>query len=202
MVFYAEFPKGGAVLPCPAMDSYESAERFFRFSCICGIFMQKEGNAMRLLFKQRFFSWFDSYDIYDEAGNTLFVVKGELAWGHLLRIYDAHGNEVGYIREKILTWLPKFEMYVGNNCVGSISKEFTFFRPRYNIDCRGWQVEGNWLEWDYDIRDSFGQTVAAVNKELFNWTDTYVIDVRNPQDALYALMLVLAIDAEKCSRKD
>jgi len=25
---------------------------------------------MKLLFKQRLFSWFDSYDIYDEAGNT------------------------------------------------------------------------------------------------------------------------------------
>ena len=49
---------------------------------------------MKLLFKQRFFSWFDSYDIYDESGNTMFVVKGELAWGHLLRIYDAGGNEV------------------------------------------------------------------------------------------------------------
>ena len=29
--------------------------------------------------------------------------------------------------------------------------------------------------------------------------DTYVIDVVNPQDALTALMVVLAIDAEKCS---
>ena len=43
---------------------------------------------MKLLLKQRFFSWFDSYDIYDEAGNTVYVVKGELSWGHLLRIYD------------------------------------------------------------------------------------------------------------------
>ena len=25
---------------------------------------------MRLLFKQRFFSWFDSYDVYDEEGNA------------------------------------------------------------------------------------------------------------------------------------
>ena len=31
---------------------------------------------MRLLFKQRFFSWFDSYDIYAEDGNTVYVVKG------------------------------------------------------------------------------------------------------------------------------
>lgn len=33
-------------------------------------------------------------------------------------------------------------------------------------------------------------------------TDTYEIDVCAPQDALCALMLVLAIDAEKCSRND
>lgn len=84
---------------------------------------------MKLLFKQRLFSWFDSYDIYDEAGNTAFVVKGELAWGHLLRIYDSCGKEVGYIKEKVFTWLPKFEMYVDSHYVGCISKEFTFIRP-------------------------------------------------------------------------
>ena len=157
---------------------------------------------MKLLFKQRFFSLLDSYDIYDEAGNTLFVVKGELAWGHLLRIYDANGNEIGCIKEKILTWLPKFEMYIGDRYAGCISKELTFFTPKYNIDYNGWHVEGDWLEWDYSIINSAGQNVASVSKELWNWTDTYVIDVSNPQDAVYALMLVLAIDAEKCSRRD
>lgn len=157
---------------------------------------------MKLLFKQRFFSWFDSYDIYDEAGDTMFVVKGELAWGHLLRIYDANDREIGCVKEKILTWLPKFEMYIGNRYAGCISKELTFFKPKYNIDYNGWHVDGNWFEWDYSIIDSAGQNVASVSKELWNWTDTYVIDVSDPQDALYALMLVLAIDAEKCSRKD
>ena len=157
---------------------------------------------MKLLFKQRCFSWFDSYDIYDEAGNTMFVVKGELAWGHLLRIYDGGGREIGCIKEKILTWLPKFEMYIGDRYAGCISKELTFFKPKYNIDYNGWHVEGDWLEWDYSIINSAGQNVASVSKEIWNWTDTYVIDVSNPQDALYALMLVLAIDAEKCSRRD
>ena len=47
---------------------------------------------MKLLFKQRFFSWFDSYDIYDEAGNTVYTVEGKLAWGHCLHILDADGN--------------------------------------------------------------------------------------------------------------
>ena len=157
---------------------------------------------MKLLFKQRMFSWLCSYDIYDEAGNTLYVVKGQLAWGHLLRIYDANGNEIGTVKEELLTWLPKFEMYLGERYVGCISKEFTFFRPKYNIDCNGWQVEGDWFEWDYHILNSAGIPIANVSKELWNWTDTYTIDVHNPQDALCALMLVLAIDAEKCSRDD
>ena len=60
---------------------------------------------MKLLFRQRFFSWFDSYDIYDEDGNTVYVVKGQLSWGHCLKIFDASGQELGTVKEKILTWL-------------------------------------------------------------------------------------------------
>lgn len=155
---------------------------------------------MRLLFKQRFFSWFDSYDIYNETGQTVFTVRGQLSWGHCLKIFDACGNEIGTVKERVLTWLPKFELYLGNQYVGCISKEFSFFRPRYNIDCNDWHIEGDFFEWDYNIVNPAGQRIATVSKELFQWTDTYVIDVQNPQDALCALMLVLAIDAEKCSR--
>lgn len=157
---------------------------------------------MKLLFKQRFFSWLDSYDIYNEAGQVVYTVQGQLSWGHCLKIFDAQGTEIGTVKERIFTFLPKFELYLGQNYVGCISREFSFFRPQYNIDFNGWQVNGNWLEWDYQITGYAGQYIATVTKELWNWTDTYVIDVVNPADALCALMLVLAIDAEKCSRDD
>ena len=157
---------------------------------------------MKLLFKQRFFSWFDSYDIYNEAGETVYTVQGQLAWAHCLKIYDARGVEIGTVRERILTFLPKFEMYLGDRYVGCISKEFTFFRPRFHIDCNGWHIDGDWFEWDYQILNNAGRMIAYVSKQLFNFTDTYVIDVEDPQNALCALMLVLAIDAEKCSRRD
>lgn len=155
---------------------------------------------MKLLFKQRFFSWFDSYDIYYESGETAYEVKGQLSWGHCLKIFDPSGNEVGTVKERVFTFLPAFELYAGNEFLGSIRKEFSLFTPRYNIDFNGWHVEGNFLEWDYTIVNTYGSTVATVSKELLNWTDTYVLDVANPNDALYVLMFVLAIDAEKCSR--
>ncbi len=154
---------------------------------------------MKLLFKQRMFSWFDSYDIYDEDGQTVFTVEGQLSWGHCLKIFDVQGNELGMVKERVLTFLPKFELYLGEEYIGCITKEFSLFTPRFSIDCNGWQVEGNFLEWDYSIAGPNGP-VASVSKELFHWTDTYVIDVDDPQNSLCALMLVLAIDAEKCSR--
>ena len=49
---------------------------------------------MKLLFKQRLFSWFDSYDIYDEAGNTVYVVEsynaGTLGTSEavIMRVFD------------------------------------------------------------------------------------------------------------------
>lgn len=154
---------------------------------------------MRLLFKQRFFSWFDSYDIYGEDGKTMYTVKGQLSWGHCLKIFDSQGEELGTVQERVLTFLPKFNIYRGAICLGCISREFSFFRPRYNIDFLGWQVEGDFLGWDYQVVNRSGQEVATVSKQLLNLTDTYAITVHDPQDALEALMLVLAIDAEKCS---
>ena len=155
---------------------------------------------MKLLFKQRFFSWFDSYDIFNEYGETVYTVKGQLSWGHCLKIFDASGFEVGTVKERVLALLPKFEIYIGERYCGCIRKEFTFFKPKFTIDFNGWNVDGDYFEWDYSITDSYGEHVAAVSKDLFRLADTYVIDVDHPRDSLCVLMLVLAIDAEKCSR--
>ena len=154
---------------------------------------------MKLLFKQRFFSWLDSYDIYDETGETIYSVKGQLSFGHRLHIHDSSGNHIATVKQVLLTFLPRFELYKRDQYIGCISKEFTFFTPKYNIDFNGWQVQGHIMEWDYEIYQG-NHLVATVSKELWNFTDTYSMDIRNPQDALYVLMLVLAIDAEKCSR--
>ena len=68
----------------------------------------REESYMKLLFKQRFFSWLDSYDIYDEYENTVYTVKGQLSWGHCLKIFDPHDRELGTVKERVLAFLPKF----------------------------------------------------------------------------------------------
>lgn len=157
---------------------------------------------MKLLFKQRMFSWFDSYDIYDENEQTVYTVEGQLAWGHCFKIFDRSGTCLGMVKQRIMTFLPKFEIYLGEDYYqGCITKDFSFFKPSFDIDYIGWQVRGDFWEWDYEIVDRNENVIATVSKELFRWTDTYTIEVVDPRNALQALMLVLAIDAEKCSRE-
>lgn len=155
---------------------------------------------MKLLFKQRLFSWFDSYDIYDEYNQVAYTVEGKLSWGHCLHIYDSNHQHIGTIKEEVLTFLPKFNMYVNDQYIGRIYKEFSFFKPIYHIECNDWTIQGDWFEWDYQIINPQNQLIATISKELLHWSDTYVLDIVSPQDALYVLMVVLSIDAEKCSR--
>ncbi len=155
---------------------------------------------MKLLFKQKFFSWFDSYDIYNENGTPVYNVKGQLSWGHCLKIFNNLGKEIGTVKQVVLTFLPKFEIYLGSAYAGCISRDFSLFKPSYNIDYNGWHIEGDFMEWDYTIYDTNNNIVAVVTKELFNFTDTYSLDIYDPANAILVLMFVLAIDAEKCSR--
>jgi uncharacterized protein YxjI len=103
------------------------------------------------------------------------------------------------LKEQVLTFLPKFHMFLYGNEIGTINKEFTLFRPKFYLNCNGWEVEGDLFEWDYSVRDG-SQLIMTASKKLWNFTDTYEIEVIQPENALVALMIVLAIDAAKCGK--
>lgn len=153
---------------------------------------------MRLLIKQRVFSWSDTYDVYDEQGNVKYYVKGEIfSLVHNIHVYDSQHRELAVIREKILTLLPAFEVEIGGRIVGTIQKKLTLFRPQYELDYNGWRVEGDFLEWNYDVYNAVSP-VVHINREWLSWGDTYTIDILNEKDELDGLLLVIAIDAANC----
>lgn len=155
---------------------------------------------MRLLIKQRVFSWSDTYDVYDEDGNAKYFVKAEfLSLEHRLHVYDQMDREVGLIKEKLLTFLPVFEIEVNGVQQGRIEQRFSLFKPKYEVDFNGWRVEGDFLGWDYDVYSGCS-AVIHITKEWLHWGDTYVIDILNPSDELMGLLLVIAIDAANCTK--
>lgn len=107
---------------------------------------------MKLLIKQRVFSWTDTYDVYDEAGNPKYFVKAEFfTLGHQIHVYDMNHNEIGAVKERVFHLLPVFDIEIGGRDFGTVQKEFTFFKPKYDINYNGWRCEGDFLAWDYDV---------------------------------------------------
>ena len=161
---------------------------------------------MELHIRQRIFSWGDSYDVYDETGEARYEVRSALfSLGHQIHVYDKQAEEgheeVGCIRQKLLTLLPAFEIEIGGRTAGTVRKKFTLLRQNYEVDYRGWNVEGNFMGWDYNVMQGDLQ-IMSISKELWNWSDTYTLTFYNPADEIPGLLLVLAIDAANCSHND
>ena len=158
---------------------------------------------MQLRIRQKVFSWTDSFEVYDASGAPRYEVRAEFfSLGHRLHVYEkSTGREVGMIRERLFTLLPTFEIEKDGYICGTIRKKFTFFAQNYEVDYRDWQVEGDFMGWDYRVLQN-GTAVMTISKELFRWSDTYVLNIHNPADEVAGLLLVLAIDAANCSHNN
>ena len=155
---------------------------------------------MKLLIKQRIFSWSDSYDVYDELGNKKYFVKAEIiALGHQLHVYDSTNQEIGTISQQVFSLLPTFDIQA-KGIRGTIRKKFSLF-PKYEVNYNGYRVEGDFLGWNYDVYQG-SSAVMRISRKLLNWGDTYVVDILNPKDEILGLMLVIAIDAANCSNNN
>ncbi|MBR2889440.1 MAG: hypothetical protein IKC09_04105 [Oscillospiraceae bacterium] len=154
---------------------------------------------MELYIKQRVFAWGDKYDIYDESGQPKYTVESELfTFGHQIHVYDARtGREIGSVHEHLFSFLKTFDIVIGDQVRGTVQREFSFFVPRYTVDYRGWDVEGDFFGWDYRVTRG-DYTVLSIEKELLTWGDTYTLRFASPEDEIPGLLLVIAIDAANC----
>ena len=149
---------------------------------------------MKLYIKQKVFSWKDTFYVKDEQGNDRYYVEGELfSLGKKLHIYDMNSNELAFIHQKVMSFLPRFYVYVGGIQVAEIVKEFTLFRNKYRIEGLGWDVDGDFMDHDYEITH-MGRPIVAISKEWFTWGDSYMLDIADNVDPVNALSVVLAID--------
>ena len=166
----------------------------------------KGGDAMQLHIRQRIFSWTDRYDVQDETGEARYEVRSALfSLGHQIHVYhkraDEHQEEVGCIRQKLLTLMPAFQVEVNGQILGTVRREFTLFKPRYHVDYLGWDVEGDLMGWDYRVTKN-GRQILSISKDVFRLSDTYTLTYADPSVEIPGLLLVLAIDAANCSHNE
>jgi len=153
---------------------------------------------MKYVMKQKLFSWGDDFRIKNEAGEDAFFVDGRaLSFGDKLSFQDLQGNELAFIRQKVLSWGPTYEITRENQLLAVVKKElFTFFRCRFTVDVPGpddLEAQGDFMDMEYTFERS-GRRVAEVSKRWFAWSDTYGVDIAAGEDEVLLLASTVVID--------
>jgi uncharacterized protein YxjI len=107
------------------------------------------------------------------------------------------GKELAFIRQKLLSWGPTYEILRDGQVAAVVKKEFfTFLHCRFMIDVPGpddLEAEGNLSDMEYTFTRG-GGTVAEVSKRWFTFTDTYGVDIADDEDPVLILASTVVID--------
>jgi len=151
---------------------------------------------MKYLVKQKVFSFRDSFTIKNEFGEECFRVIGKIfSFGNKLHLTDLQGNELYYIEQKIFRFLPEYTIYRDGVPVAQVKKNFTFFRPSFDITSvyGNYNISGNLWAYDFSIFKN-GSPVAIISKQWFSFSDTYGVSIDDREDAAFILALVIVLD--------
>ena len=149
---------------------------------------------MKLYMKQKVFSLKDRFTIMDAFGQDRYFVEGKMiSVGKKLYIKDSEGNELAFVKQVVLTLMPKFAVEIDGQDVAVIRKKFSL-KPKYEIDGPGWEVQGDFFGHDYVITEN-GAPVVSIHKKWMAWGDAFELDVADERREVLAVAVVLAIDA-------
>ncbi len=153
---------------------------------------------MRYVMKQKLFTFGDDFIIRDESGADRFCVDGQVfTIGAKLSFQDMEKHELAFIKQRVLSWSPTYEIYRNESLMAVVKKElFTFFNCTFTVDVPGpddLAGSGNFTDHEYVIKRG-DQVVATVSKQWFAWTDTYGVDIVDGQDDVLILASTVVID--------
>ncbi|HEY8420355.1 MAG TPA: LURP-one-related family protein [Thermoclostridium sp.] len=151
---------------------------------------------MKYLIRQRVFSLRDSFTIKNEYGEDCFMVYGKIfSLGNKLHLTDLQGRELYYIEQRVFRLLPEYTIYQNGVPVAQVKKNFTLFRPSFDISSvyGNYNIDGNFFAYDFTIFKN-GSPVAVISKKWFSFSDTYGVSIDDNEDAAFLLALVIVLD--------
>lgn len=149
----------------------------------------------KLFMKQKVLSTVDNFTVRDETERDCYVVNGDFltVGGKKLHISDMSERELATVKQKLLSLMPRFYVYVNGQQAAEIVKKITFLKAKYLVNGPGWEVRGSLLAHDYTITKG-SREVVRVHKAWLSWGDSYEIDIYDEKHEVLALAVVLAID--------
>ena len=153
---------------------------------------------MKLFLDKRPFSWDGEYDIFYEDGATAYHVKGEpLKRKNVITLYNRNEMVLGRIERKIgFFGGSTFTIFLDENEVGTIQKDFTFSVTRWILHLSRWRIFGVINSWEYDILDESTIVMhAGTDGTQYSDCGRYMLDIYYDNNEINALLVAIGMEA-------
>ena len=160
---------------------------------------------MNYVIREKFWAWGDDFYIMNENDEKVFFVDGAaFSWGSKLSFQDLLGQELAFISQKLLSFMPRYRIYRGGELFAEVLKKFTWFKKKFTLDVPGpndYVIDGSF--WDHEYTFSRGgRVVAEVSRSFFSLNHTYGVRIVDGEDDVAILCTCIVIDQVLHDEKD
>lgn len=151
----------------------------------------------RLYAKQKVLKLEDHYAVTDEFEAPVYFIDQNLKFfGYDVHVSDREKNPLFSVDQELMHLMPTYHVRFENGDVMDIKARFSLFKKKIDITYKGkdLRLEGDVFSWDFRILDESDREVAAIEKKIFTWGDTFVIDVIDEAYADVAVAMMIVVD--------
>lgn len=149
---------------------------------------------IRLYMKEEFVAKKERVIVKNESGEDVFLIVGK--WGRIgdsLSLYAMNGSLLVEVKQVSLSLLPKFDLYVHQKKIGTITKHMGIRQPYFKVSGLNWTVSGDFISHVYSIK-KFHQTIMEMEKASLSFGDFYMLEVTEPHYAPICAAISLIVD--------
>lgn len=149
---------------------------------------------MKYYMKSKLFKTKEDFWIQNEENKKIFFIDNKLFTFGIQFDLNKDDKVLYSVKETVISLLAKYEIKESNEIVAQVNKKPSFRKKSVKIESKyGYlYVKGDILDYNYDIYKD-NQKIAKIHREVFNFTDSYSVDIDFDDDA-FILTLAVIID--------
>ena len=151
--------------------------------------------AYSLFTTTKVFTLHHHIDITDANGEVIYESNSKFFSIHdKTDITKTGGRFVAHVERKFFTLHERHFITMADGTRFELSNEiFHIIKDITNIEGLGWQLTGNILGLNFELRDEKGEVIAVIGQKMFSIHDKYCIDIykREHEEKVVAILVAL-----------
>ena len=147
--------------------------------------------------KEKFWSLGNNFTITDEGGHNAYRVSGKaFSWGDKLSFQDMEGKELAFIKQKMMSLMPRYQILKRDTIFAEVTKQFSWLKKKFVLDVPGpndYLIEGSFWAHEFEFKRG-AKIVATISKKHWGWTDSYGVKIIDDEDDVAILSTCIVID--------